>query len=187
MKGVVAIWKVVGLWLMLVVGAASIPYGVQAQSREYILKAGFLEKFTHFVQWPQSARGADSLFRIAVVGENRFGSVLESLFDEVRVKDRAVAIAYMPQFRETTTPQMLFISGSVSSENAEKILLYTDGKPILTISEAKGFGKKGAIINLMVVDNFIRYEINLKALERSGLTMSSLLINAATLVETDEK
>ncbi len=187
MKGAQTIRKYTVLWLIWVAGLASIPFSLQAQSREYLLKAGFVEKFTQFVQWPGRQQLADTLFRIAVVGENRFGSSLDELFREVKVNRQGVIISYLPRFQESNNLRMLFISGSVSSEEADQIFLFAEGKPILTIAETKGFGKKGAIINLLVVDNFIRYEINLSALEKSGLKMSSLLINSATLIETDDK
>ncbi len=179
------VWR--WLLLFLLVVAVAVPRGGLAQSREYLLKAGFIEKFTHFVTWPGAQIRGDSLFRVAVLGENRFGLTLQEIFSKVKVEKRTVAVSYISDIDEIGDAKILFISGSVGGEMADNIFSHTRGKPILTIAETKGFGKRGAMINLLVVDNFIRYEINLKALGQSGLRMSSLLMNSAIIVEPDEK
>lgn len=175
------------LLLFLFVVALAVPRGVLAQSREYVLKAGFIEKFTHFVTWPGMQNRGDSLFRVAVLGENRFGYTLQEIFSKVKIEKRTVEVSYISSIEEIGEARILFISESVGGEQADIIFSHTRGKPILTIAETKGFAKKGAMINLLVVDNFIRYEINLKTLGDSGLRMSSLLMNSAIIVEPDEK
>ena len=44
----------------------------------------------------------------------------------------------------------------------------------------------GSHINMYVDGNYIRYEINQKAIEKSGLKVSSLLLTSARIVETDD-
>jgi hypothetical protein len=80
---------------------------------------------------------------------------------------------------------ILIISESKKNE-LNDILNYTTGKPILTIGDAKGYGKKGVIINMFIDDNYIRYEVNRTTLDKSGLKISSLLLASAVIVKTDE-
>jgi hypothetical protein len=61
-----------------------VPPQTFAQSREYLLKAGYIEKFTHFIEWPGASNTKDSTiaFTVAVIGENKFGNAIEKIFSE---------------------------------------------------------------------------------------------------------
>lgn len=155
-----------------------------AQSREYLIKAGYIEKFTHFVEWPSLETDNDTIFKIAIIGEDQFESALHEIFKNVKVKNRTVQISRISSIEEIQNCLILVISGQVN--NLDEILGYTTGKQILTISENKGYGKKGVVINLFLDDNYIRYEINQRSLEKSRLKMSSLLLSTALIVKTDE-
>lgn len=157
-----------------------------SQSRESLVKAGYIEKFTHFIEWPESFNKNDSTdtFTIAVVGENTFGKALEELLSKVKIKDKPVRIIYISSVDEIHNSMILFISGS-EKNILEKILNYTTGKPILTISDSKGFGLKGVIINMFSEGNYIRYEVNRSTLEKSGLKINSLLLNHAVIINPD--
>ena len=54
---------------------------------------------------------------------------------------------------------------------------------VLTVSDTNGFAHQGVIINLIKVDNKIRFEINPAAAERAGLKISSHLLRLARIVE----
>ncbi len=164
-----------------------VPNMVMAQSREYLLKAGYIEKFIHFVEWPEASTKNDSneTFTLAVIGENKFGQDLEDIFSKIKVKNKQVRITYISSVDEIDHCMMLFISES-EKNNLDEILHYTTGKPILTISDSKGFGVNGVIINMFTEENFIKYEINRNALEKSGLKINSLLLNYAVIIKSDE-
>jgi hypothetical protein len=155
------------------------------QSRESLVKAGYIEKFTHFVQWPETSNKNDSIetFTIAVIGKNIFAEDLEGLFSKTKVKNSQVKITYISSVEEIDKCMILFISGS-EINNLDKILHYTTGRPILTISDSKGFGLNGVIINMFPEGNYIRYEINRNTLEKSGLKINSLLLNYAVILKS---
>ena len=174
------------IFLIILSAGIIFPEIASAQSREYLLKAGYIEKFTHFIEWPEETTDKDSTFLIKVMGENKFGATLDEIFSKVTVKNKKVRIAYISTISDIKDCMILILSASVKSEQAEKILSYATGKPILIISENKGYGEKGSMINMLVLDNYIRYEINPNALKKSGLVASSLLLNSATIIDTDE-
>ena len=155
---------------------------LHGQSRESLLKAGYIEKFTHFVQWPDAS--VDT-FRITVIGKNTFGNDLEDLFRKTKVQNNPVKISYISSIEKISDCMILFISGS-EKNNLEKILKYTSGKPILTISDSRGFGVTGVIINMFSENEYIKYEVNKLTLEKSGLTISSLLLNYAVIIKSDD-
>jgi hypothetical protein len=158
-----------------------------SQSRESLVKAGYIEKFTHFVQWPESTDKSDLTdeFILTVIGKNTFGKDLEDLFSKTKIKENPVKIKYITSVDEIKNCPILFISGS-EKNNLEKILNYTTGKPILTISDSKGFGLNGVIINMFSEGNYIRYEVNRITLEKSGLKINSLLLNHAVIINSEK-
>lgn len=81
--------------------------------------------------------------------------------------------------------EIVVISKNVGANEFEKIINNTSGKSILTISERGGYGARGSIINLIVINELIKFEINRSALEKSGLKMSSLLIKSGILIDSN--
>ena len=161
---------------------------LQGQTTEYKLKAAFLERFTRFVEWPDlQTELTDSIdtFKITVIGDNPFGTALEDLYKSTRIKNREVKIKYISEISDIDSCHLLFISGSLEN-GLEKILAYTKGNPILTVSDRQGFAKRGVIINFFVANNKLRFEINKEALSQSKLYMSYLLLNVARIVKNEE-
>ena len=168
--------------LIILFSGIIMPCRGEAQTRELLLKAGYIEKFTHFVDWSNNPHSKDSLFKVAVIGDKKFSMALEQIFSKIKVNEKSVKVTYITSVDQIKDNLILVISKSVNNDKLDEILNYTTGKTILTISEKDGYGVRGSIINLIVVDEFIRYEINRVTLGKSGLKMNSLLIKSGTLV-----
>lgn len=153
-----------------------------AQSREDLLKSGYIEKFTHFIDWKSNPANNDSVFRIAVIGSKKFSFALEEVFRNVKVKEKRVVVSNIKSVEEINNNLIVVISESVTADKLDEILNYTTGKPILTIGEKSGNGLKGVVINMIPAGDMVRYEINRVSLGKSRLKMSSLFVKTATLV-----
>ena len=159
------------------------PLSAVTQQSEYTIKAVFLEHFTRFVEWPESTDTADpsTPFRVAVIGENPFGSILDDIYLEQRIKNRQVKIHYISSPEEIADCHILFISRS-SKEILPEILSRTRHEPILTVSDTEGFAEDGVLINFYLTGDKIKFEINEKAVHASGLVMSYRLLSLARIV-----
>jgi hypothetical protein len=60
------------------------------------------------------------------------------------------------------------------------------GLPILTVGDMPGFAKSGGIINLVLEDNRMRFEVNVKAAKDADLNISSRLLALARIVQPSE-
>jgi len=161
---------------------------VFGQATEDKLKAVFLERFTRFVEWPDHhSEFSDTSrpFVIKVIGKNPFNSSLEDLYTNAKIKNKKVEIDYISNISDIDSCHILYISNSMEN-SLERILEYTKSKPILTVSEHKGFAERGVIINFFVTNNKLRFEINESSLSQSKLYMSYLLLNVATIVKSGE-
>ncbi len=166
------LWMVVGMQVPL-----------RAQGSEYLLKAGFLERFTRFIDWPDDSLQQNPAlpFNILVLGKSPFRGELEDFFSQIRVKNRKVHIRYSTR-PDTTRPAHLIYICPDMVKNLPGILKYTRGKPIITVGETRGFAEKGVLINFFLENNKIRFEINQSAFRRSGLQVSYLLLNSARVI-----
>ena len=57
--------------------------------------------------------------------------------------------------------------------------------PVLTVSDYKGFADTDGLIELYVEGGRMRFAINLAAVERSGLRLSSRLLGLARIIRND--
>jgi hypothetical protein len=64
----------------------------------------------------------------------------------------------------------------------QQILEVSRTAPVLTVGDMDQFAQRGGMINLTTEENRIRFEINVKAIERVGLKASSQLLRLARIV-----
>jgi hypothetical protein len=151
---------------------------LSAPAEEYEVKAAFIYNFAKFVDWPASV---GSKLRLCVVGKSPFGSALDDIKGRM-VKERKLEVLQLDSASSLADCQMLFVSAS-EERNLDRIVARTRATDTLLISDSEGFARRGIMINLYVEEGKIRFEINLSAVRRSGLSVSSKLLSLGRLVE----
>ena len=177
------------LSVLLFVCLAFVPCGnLIADTREYRIKAEFLERFTRFIEWPQKSSVQDVAqpFKICVIGKNPYGSYLKDLAAAAKIQKKGIELSDISSIPEIDTCNLLFISNS-QSVSLPAILQYTQDKPILTVSDSPGFSEEGVLINFYHSEGYVRFEINPEAVEKSGLRFSSRLLKLGRLVEPKKR
>lgn len=135
---------------------------------EYTVKAALVVKFTKFVKWPA---GSGSPMTVGVLGDDPFGGALDGLIKVKRSK----------RVDELKGCPIVFIAKSERG-NIGGILSALAGTNTLTVGESDGFAKQGGVIGFLLVQDNIRFEINLAAAQRSGLTVDPQLGDLAVRV-----
>lgn len=173
-------------------------YVQQAQaveSKEYQIKAAFLYNFIQFVDWPkEKVADSNQPIIIGIIGKDPFGNVFESLKNK-KIKGRSVVIRRINTFEELEKNKelqdkkinelkkfhVLFIC---SSENKylEQIIKHVKTNNVLTVGETYNFLENGGIINFVLEEKKVRFEINLDAANTSNLKISSQLLRLAERV-----
>ncbi len=155
-------------------------------SREYQIKAAFLFNFARFVEWPAAAFGSsDSPLSLCVLGEDPFGSALDETVRGEKVRDRRLEVRRTSEVVDLDACQLVFVSASERSRLAE-ILSALGSRSVLTVGEVEEFAARGGVINFVLVDNRVRFEINPGAAKRSGLKISSELLRLGRIVDRDD-
>lgn len=165
-------------------GLLAIPSAIAQSPKptDYQVKAAYLSNFGRFVEWPEKSTTAQrDSFTICVLGEDPFGRGLDAtLAGEAMGNQRVVA-------RRISSPQMavdcqiLFISSS-EANRLNKIIEALDKNAVLTVSDIPQFSQRQGMIQFVLKENRIRFEVNLTATQRAGLTLSSELLKVATVV-----
>jgi len=165
----------------------SLGFDAQAQdssgSSEYLIKAGFIYNFANLVQWPSNAFAQpDSPIVIGILGEDPFGTILDRVLQGKKVNGRSFVVKRLKSPADLKECHILFVSSSEMTRLAEAIHR-VKGMPILTIGEIPGFAKRGGIINLVLEDNKVRFEVNVEAAKEADLNISSRLLALARIVQ----
>jgi len=155
----------------------------QSQSAgEYQVKAAFLYNFAKFVEWPPSSfSDASAPLRICVFGQDPFGQELRDIVNDKTVNGRKLQVNQISDLQTARTCHILFIA---SSERAElkQALESLRGTGALTVGDTKGFIEHGGMINFVLENDRVRFQVNHKAAEEAGLKISSKLLNVAKSV-----
>ncbi len=147
---------------------------------EYEVKAAFIYNFARYVQWPGGSE-QNKPFVIGVIGKDPFGPVLDDVVRGQSVQGRAVVVRRFQKIEHITNCDMLFVSGP-ESDHLQRIFDALDSAPVLTVGDMDKFAELGGMINLITEDNHIRFEMNVQAIERSGLKAGSQLLKLAKIV-----
>jgi YfiR/HmsC-like len=182
-------WQVPGRcrWLTAVViawGLLAIP-GALAQSpkpTDYDVKAVYLYNFGRFVEWPGKVDATQGgSFTVCVLGQDPFGPSLDTTLAGETIGGKTVVAKRISSAQESGNCQILFLSFTEASR-LNKIITDLDKKAVLTVSDMPQFVKSGGMIQFVLEKNRIRFEVNLTATQRAGLTLSSELLKVATVV-----
>ncbi|MFA5140813.1 MAG: YfiR family protein [Elusimicrobiota bacterium] len=160
----------------------SIPCGSaeEGPSLEDKVKTAFLYKFTKYIRWPEGGPADD--FRIAVIGESGILGPLRELARERLADGRKIRVERLRNVDEIGPCHILFIA-STERERLREILKKAEPKGVLTVGDGKGFAAEGVVVNFVIVDGRVRFEISRRAAGRSGLEISSQLLKLAILVK----
>ena len=154
------------------------------ESVEHQVKAAFIHKFIKFTKWPKAAFSSDiSPILIGVYGESPIWSGLKNLENKT-VMGRRLKIFKVHESDLKKKYHIIFVSKAKTDE-ADSLLNKNNKSGMMTIGESDGFAEKGGMINFVIVEGKLRFEINIAAIERSGLKLSSKLLRLGKVVETN--
>jgi len=164
--------------------AASTPSG-----QEYEVKAAFLQKFALFVEWPATCFAKPQTpIVIGVLGKDPFGARLEMVLSNRTAQGRSLEFRRFATVSEAAQAgcHLLFIAPS-EKPHLEATLDALKDLPILTVGDTSDYGEKGVMINLVIVGENLRFEIDLGRTTAAGLKLSSQLLDVAVKVRGRRK
>jgi len=152
---------------------------------EYTIKSAYLFNFIKFVEWPSDTfNTTDNIFLIGILGDDPFNSNLEGFLTSKSVKNKNIVIRHVSTLDEAKTCQLLFISSS-EQNRLPGILQALQTSSVFTVGEMDQFVQRGGMLGFKMIDNHVRFEINLAAAKKAKLEISSQLLKLATHIISD--
>lgn len=177
------LWRLAAFaWAALLLAPPLSSGAVEGGSLEYPIKAAYLYKFGNYVEWPKPAfSSAGSPLNLCVVGDDPFGPLLDSAVEGQRIEGRAIALRRLKSVGRDSGCHILYL-GVADPQRAGQVLETVRGESVLIVSDA-GSGAPG-MIQFVLRDNRVRFNIDDDMARSSGLTISSKLLSLAVTVKS---
>lgn len=175
--------KLFGIALSLFFFANALAQGKpREEDTKAIYKAAYLYSFTKLVDWPPSYKSGD--FEIGVL----LGEEQENLLEELRKKygkkqvgNQNISISEYESADEVKERCNILFIGKGADASLGR--LRSKGRSTLLVSEGRGGLSKGAVINFVIRENQLEYELSRNNAERYGLTIGTQLRELAYKVQ----
>jgi hypothetical protein len=144
------------------------------------LKAAFLLNFAKFADW--SAVQTAERIVLCVANDDQVESALTDSVRGQSISGHGVEVRRVNSDNPLPACHLLFVPGSDARQMLARI-----GKEaaLLTVSDGTGFAQSGGMIELFQEGGRMRFAINVDTTQRSGVRLSSRLLDLARIVRTD--
>jgi hypothetical protein len=150
----------------------------QGAARESDVEAAYLFNFGKFMR---VANHTGSNFTIGILGSNPFGGTLEQLTAKESIDGHPMHISRVSTPEEARSCDIVFV-GESDPARVDRDLAELNSAPVLTVSSASGFVDRGGMIQFVVQQNRVRFRVNLDAVTRAHIQLSSELLKVAVSV-----
>ncbi|HEV7122601.1 MAG TPA: YfiR family protein [Rhodanobacter sp.] len=159
-----------------------LPPAQPAVSLEYAVKATYLYKLAPFVNWPPTTFAtATTPFRICVVGQDPFDDYLDKAVAGRSMGAHPFEVRHLHALTPTVDCQIAFI-GRLAPQSVHDALDAVSGTPVLTVTDSAEEGR-GGIVQFVIRDGRVAFEVDTAAAARNHLTISSKLLQLAVAVK----
>lgn len=166
-------------WLTL--GGSTVA-AVPQTSLEREVKAAFLYNFTRFVQWPAGLPRNGEPFRLCAIADGEMTRVIERTVAGESVNGRPLVVTQPQRPEDAHGCQILYV-GRSERQRAARLLAAVRNLPVLTVGDASRFMEQGGVIEFVLQEGLVRFDVNMSAVQRSNLKLSSNLLRVARHVE----
>ena len=170
-----------GLLAMLLGTSLTATFSAQsaADVLEYRIKAAFVCKFASYVEWPaQVFARNDSPIVIGVIAPDPVVDELARTAAGLSADGRPLVVRNLQRGDGLTSAHLVYIASAEESRLADT-LAALKGRPVLVVTESSHALGLGSMINFVVVDDKVRFDIAPQAAEASRLRISARLLGVA--------
>ncbi len=166
-------------WVTLFFAGVASSFASAAVSQEYQVKAAFVFNFTKFVEWPPNRfSSAEAPIVLAVLGRNPFGDELETLVRDRLVDGRRLVVRRLASAEAAKATGAIFHVLFVAAGEESLFASLEEFRPrtgALTVGESDRFAALGGMMNFVVAESRVRFEINRAAVAAAGLKLRAQL------------
>ena len=153
-------------------------FSVQSQMPVTKAQATYIAYYTQYVQWPDG--DLSDGFTIGIAGSDELQKELEVLLNGRKINDRLILIKKVTVVGEIEKCNILFVSFDKNNILADAIKLSAKNN-ILLITERAGAIERGALINFVVINNLLKYQLNEAIVAKTKLNVNPILYKMAVM------
>lgn len=153
---------------------------------ELEVKAAFLYHFTQYIEWPPEDPSRGTVagpFVVAVWQADAFREVAERMLAGKSAHDRPLQVVRITEPAEGVGARVVFL-GMTEPGGLAAALRSLEGGGALTVGDGPRFAELGGMIGFRIVDDRVRFDINVEQASRSGFRISSEVVKLARVVKT---
>ncbi|HET8947306.1 MAG TPA: YfiR family protein [Candidatus Polarisedimenticolia bacterium] len=168
------------LRLLTAAGLALLVPQVALAQLAHEVKGAFLFKFLSYVEWPDEALGGPHTpLVIGVLGDEDVREALEQIVQGRLAQGRPVEVRRLKAGDAPDGLHMLF----AGRESVPELARFAGRRGLLLVGDRDDGLARGAMINLVLAENRVRFEVAPEAAERAGLHISSRMLALAQFVK----
>jgi YfiR/HmsC-like len=153
------------------------PAPAAAPPSDAAVKAAFLTKFPAYVAWPAAVRPRPGApLHICILGGDPFGRLIDEAARGQQVDGHPLQVRRLNAPRQAGGCHVAFVRGGAPS-----LMQGLQGKPMLTVTDARG-GGQGGMIHFVIHEGRVRFTVDEAQAARSGVGISSRLLGIALTV-----
>jgi hypothetical protein len=171
--------RVSQLYWLCVLLAASLPAPfLNAQELdERAIRVAYVFNLTKYVEW---SRDGNELI-VCFVGDGPMGEALEKMLAGKSSDSRLIRVVLSPNDQGLDQCDVIYVAYS-SSKKVHETLDHFRNKRVLTVGDTESFPKSGGMIGLVRVGQQVQMIVNLDAVLRARLKISSRVLTLATVI-----
>ncbi|OEU59257.1 MAG: hypothetical protein BA870_06345 [Desulfuromonadales bacterium C00003094] len=177
------------LLILLLLAAGVVPSDAREPAPEDAVKAAMLYNFVQFVRWPEAVLPAvKPELVLGILGRDPLQEWLLDLAAEGSSNGliKTVQLGSLQELAAQKHQLLVLYVGRTAQKDLPAILRALDGVPVLTVSDDELFVKQGGMMNFVRQNSRIRFDLNLDAVARGQLKISSRLYGLARLIVKDD-
>jgi hypothetical protein len=141
------------------------------------VKGALLHRFLAYVEWPESALPRpDAPLVIGILGDDVLATELQAFMSGRTVEKRPVSVRRLRAGDAIKDVHVLYIA-SAEAGQLERVARAAPGALIVT--DWPGALDQGSVINFVIVNDQVRFDVSLAAARQRNLRLSSRLLSVA--------
>jgi hypothetical protein len=167
-----------GLALLCVLSmAGSTPTAAATNPAE----AALIVKIGKFVHWPVGTfTSSGGVLRLCVLGADDGNASIDTLAGQT-LQGKVIAVARLSAPDHSVAECHIVLVRKSEGDRLAAVLEATAHSPVLTISDIEGFAAAGGMVGFGTTGGATRFEINVAASKRAGLSIGAQLLQIAAL------
>jgi hypothetical protein len=165
--------------LTLLFGLAS-PVAPQTAAISKV-KAAFLYNFAKFAEWPAETLPPGTQLHLCVVGDDAVADALEQKIKGRAIEGHELSVRVVGNDALLKSCHLVYVDGR-DARRSSQLLDALKGAPILSVGDGEKFAELGGVAQLVLEQDQMRFAVNVAAVERARIKLSSKLLSLASIV-----